>query len=81
MTDIPTTIRGELIARGYAITDAEHDVHLVSLGVNSPALVQLLSALEDAFDIELNTERLFAAAVTVARLAEEIQRCADEVAR
>ncbi|MER5264027.1 thioesterase domain-containing protein [Actinosynnema sp. NPDC002837] len=43
-------------------------------GVNSATLIQALSALEEVFDVDLDTERLFSARVTVTRLEAEITR-------
>jgi acyl carrier protein len=70
MTGVRAAIFGELESRGYVVS--EHDVDLISAGVNSAALIQILSALEDVFEIDLDTERLFTGPVTVARLESEI---------
>jgi acyl carrier protein len=69
----------ELRSRGYAAPEPEDEMDLISGGVNSAALIQILSALEDAFDIELEPERLFSAPVTIARLEAEIIRIAGVV--
>jgi len=66
----------ELESRGYTVSESEHDLDLISAGVNSAALIQILSALEDVYEIDLDTERMFSGPVTVARLAAEITRIA-----
>lgn len=74
MTDamVRTAIVEELEARGYAVPESGQELDLVCLGVNSAALIQILSALEDTFDIDLDVEQLFSEPVTVARLAAQI---------
>ncbi|MEV8436029.1 phosphopantetheine-binding protein [Actinosynnema sp. NPDC051121] len=72
--DVRDAIVAELGARGFALSAAEHELDLISAGVNSAALIQVLSALEEVFDVDLDTERLFEARVTVTRLESEITR-------
>jgi len=72
--DVREAIVRELGARGFALSGEEHEVDLISAGVNSATLIQALSALEEVFDVDLDTERLFSARVTVTRLEAEITR-------
>ena len=78
MTDdrVRAAIVTELASRGYDFSDAADDLDLIGAGVNSAALIQTLSALEDVFEIDLDAERLFSGPVTVARLIAEITRSA-----
>ena len=73
-TDVPVAVREEFTSRGHPLSPAQDDVDLISLGVNSVTLIQVLSALEDVFGIDFDMERLFSAPVTVARLETEIAR-------
>jgi acyl carrier protein len=72
--DARDAIVRELGARGFTLSGDEHEVDLISAGVNSATLIQALSALEEVFDVDLDTERLFSARVTVTRLEAEITR-------
>lgn len=69
---VRTAIIEELRACGYTVPESQREVDLIGLGVNSAALIQVLSALEDAFDVELDIEQLFSGPVTVARLEAHI---------
>jgi acyl carrier protein len=73
---VRAAILTELRAHGCPGAADAPDLDLISLGVNSAVLIQVLSALEDAYDVDLETERLFAGPVTVARLEAEITRAA-----
>ncbi|MCZ0988268.1 acyl carrier protein [Streptomyces diastatochromogenes] len=73
-TDVPVAVREEFVSRGHPLSPSQDDVDLISLGVNSVTLIQVLSALEDVFGIDFDMERLFSAPVTVARLETEIAR-------
>lgn len=73
--NVREAIFGELGSRGFTVS--EQDVDLIGAGLNSAALIQIVSALEDAFDIDLDVEALFSAPVTVARLETEITRAAE----
>lgn len=72
--DVRDAIVRELGARGFTLPGDEYEVDLISAGVNSATLIQALSALEEVFDVDLDTERLFSARVTVTRLEAEITR-------
>ncbi|WP_225098606.1 acyl carrier protein [Streptomyces sp. CoH27] len=72
--DVPAAVREEFAVRGHALSPAQDHADLIGLGVNSVTLIQVLSALEDAFGIEFDMERLFSAPVSVARLETEIAR-------
>ncbi|MQS05633.1 acyl carrier protein [Streptomyces alkaliphilus] len=74
MTDamVRTAIVEELKACGYVVPESGQQLDLVGLGVNSAALIQILSALEDTFDVDLDVEQLFSEPVTVARLEAQI---------
>ncbi|MFD5797545.1 acyl carrier protein [Streptomyces diastatochromogenes] len=73
-TDVPVAVREEFASRGHPLSPSQDAVDLISLGVNSVTLIQVLSALEDVFGIDFDMERLFSAPVTVARLETEIAR-------
>lgn len=75
-SDVRTVILAELESHGYPPFAADPDLDLISHGVNSAALVQILSALEDRFDIDFEMDRLFTGPVTVARLEAEAARIA-----
>ncbi|MFF9818652.1 acyl carrier protein [Streptomyces sp. NPDC014006] len=75
-TEVRAAIVQELEARGYAVPESEQDADLIGLGVNSAVLIQILSALEDVFDLDIDLERLFLGPMTVARLEAEITRAA-----
>ncbi len=79
MTDLAVraAILEELASRGCALSDGEHDLDLISAGVNSATLIDILSALEDRFDVDLASERLFAEPVTVPRIEAELLRLAS----
>ncbi|MHC0429720.1 acyl carrier protein [Streptomyces sp. O3] len=74
-SDIRTAVLAELAAHGCPPL-ADPGADLIGHGVNSAALIQILSALEDRFDVDLDLEALFAAPVTVSRLETEITRVA-----
>jgi acyl carrier protein len=76
-SEIRAAIHEELAAQGLPPLTDRPELDLISAGVNSAALIQVLSRLEDRFDIDLETESLFARPVTVARLEAEIARTAD----
>lgn len=59
----------ELARLGFDVPEAAYGQDLIGLGVNSVALVQVLSALEDRYDADLDMDGLFAAPLTVERLA------------
>lgn len=67
-------ILDRLAAHGHPLSAAQRESALVSLGVNSVTLVQVLSALEDEFDLDFDTESLFAGPVSVALLEAELVR-------
>lgn len=67
-------ILNQLAAHGHPLSPAERDSALVGLGVNSVTLVQVLASLEDEFDVDFDTERLFAGTVSVAALEAELVR-------
>jgi len=73
---VRAAILRELESSGHLLAETEHDLDLVSAGVNSASLIRILSALEELFDIDLDVERLFAGPVTVTRLEAEIIRAA-----
>ncbi|MFE4975173.1 acyl carrier protein [Kitasatospora sp. NPDC056651] len=73
-TDVPGAVREEFASRGHRLSPEQDDADLIGLGVNSVTLIQVLSALEDAFGIDLDLELLFSEPVTAARLAAEIER-------
>jgi acyl carrier protein len=75
-------ILDRLAAHGHPLSAAQRESALVGLGVNSVTLVQVLSRLEDEFDLDFDTERLFAAGpVSVALLEAELVRLAGGAAR
>jgi acyl carrier protein len=67
-------ILAHLAAHGHPLSAAERESALVGLGVNSVTLVQVLASLEDDFDVDFDTERLFAGKVSVAALEAELVR-------
>lgn len=68
-------ILDRLAAHGHPLSASQCESALVGLGVNSVTLVQVLSFLEDEFDLDFDTERLFAAGqVSVALLEAELVR-------
>ncbi|AXI78859.1 acyl carrier protein [Peterkaempfera bronchialis] len=66
----------ELASRGYLLSPSEHGQDLIGAGVNSASLIQILSMLEEIFDIDFDMEALFSAPLTVIRLEAEITRIA-----
>lgn len=74
--EVRGAIHEELTAHGCSAPADRPDLDLIGLGVNSAVLIQILSALEDRFDIDLDTEQLFAEPLTVARLEAGITRAA-----
>ena len=66
------TIVDRLRQQGCAIGPDEYGADLIGAGLNSVAVVRLLSVLEEEFDVEFAVARLFREPVTVARLAAEI---------
>ncbi|WP_282692725.1 acyl carrier protein [Streptomyces sp. CC208A] len=73
-SDARAAVLAELGAHGYPLLAADPDADLIGHGVNSAALIQILSALEDRFDVDLELEALFAGPVTVSGLAAELVR-------
>lgn len=73
--DVPAAVREEFARHGHTLSPSHDDEDLIFFGVNSVTLIQVLSALEDTFRVDLDTERLFSAPVSVARLETEIARC------
>lgn len=67
-----TAVLRALRAHGCLLSVSEYDLDLVSAGVNSAALIQILSALEDEFEVEFEVESLFGGPVTATRLEAEI---------
>lgn len=63
-----------LAAHGHPLSADERESALVGLGVNSVTLVQVLASLEDDFDVDFDTERLFAGTVSAAALEAELVR-------
>lgn len=59
----------ELLRLGFDVPEAAYGQDLIGLGVNSVALVQVLSALEDRYDADIDMDGLFAAPLTVERMA------------
>ncbi|MFE0642943.1 phosphopantetheine-binding protein [Streptomyces sp. NPDC058877] len=72
-SDVRAAVLAELDAHGCPPL-AGPGTDLIGHGVNSAALIQILSALEDRFDVDLDLEALFAAPVTVSRLEAEVVR-------
>ncbi|MFF4033738.1 acyl carrier protein [Streptomyces sviceus] len=75
-SEVRAVIHEELAAHGFPSLTDRPELDLISAGVNSAALIQILSALEDRFDLDLEMEPLFAEPLTVARLEAEITRIA-----
>ncbi|MFD3534771.1 acyl carrier protein [Streptomyces sp. NPDC058664] len=75
-SDVRAAVLAELEAHGHPLPAADPDADLIGHGVNSAALIQILSALEDRFDVDLDLEALFDAPVTVSRLEAELVRAA-----
>lgn len=71
-----TAVLNHLAAHGHPLSAAQRDAALVGLGVNSVTLVQVLASLEDEFDLDFDTERLFggSVSVSVADLEAELLR-------
>lgn len=69
-----------LAAHGHPVSASQRDATLVSLGVNSVTLVQVLASLEDEFDLDFDTERLFAGRVSAAALEAELLRLVGDAA-
>lgn len=66
-------ILSQLAAHGHPLADAaERESALIGLGVNSVTLVQVLACLEDEFDVDFDTEQLFAGPISVAVLEAEL---------
>lgn len=76
MTAMPVrdAILRELSQHGVTLSEAEVHRDLIGAGVNSATLIQILSALEDTFDIDLVTEELFDEPLTVMSLEVELAR-------
>lgn len=70
--DIHDVVRRELDARGHGAAHLDDTRTLVAAGVSSVTLVQVLSALEDAYDVDLDVERIFAGPVTVRALVDGV---------
>ncbi|MFF5897124.1 acyl carrier protein [Streptomyces argenteolus] len=75
-SEVRGAIHEELAAHGCSAPADRPDLDLIGLGVNSATLIQILSALEDRFDVDLDMEQLFAEPLTVARLEAGITRAA-----
>lgn len=74
-SDVQVRVRHAIEVRGIPLSDlVDGRRSLVAAGVNSATLIQLLSALEDEFDVDLDVERLFSAPVTLPELEAEIVR-------
>lgn len=73
-SDVQVRVRHAIEVRGIPVSDLVDGRSLVAAGVNSATLIQLLSALEDEFDVDLDVERLFSAPVTLPELEAEIVR-------
>lgn len=73
-SDVQVRVRHAIEVRGIPLSDLVDGRSLVAAGVNSATLIQLLSALEDEFDVDLDVERLFSAPVTLPVLEVEIVR-------
>ena len=73
-SDVQVRVRHAIEVRGIPLSDLVDGRSLVAAGVNSATLIQLLSALEDEFDVDLDVERLFSAPVTLPELEAEIVR-------
>lgn len=71
-SDVRPGLLEELEVRGFQIAAEDFVTDLIAIGVNSINLIQLISALEDRFDIEFELSDLFANPVTVERLEKEI---------
>lgn len=71
-TDLHDVILAELRPHGHMLSADELGEDLIGRGVNSAVLIQVLSALEDRFDVALETEVLFAGSVTVERIADQL---------
>ncbi len=66
----------QFAALGHPLSGSQLESALVSLGVNSVTLVQVLSGLEDEFDLDFDTELLFSGPdpVSAALLESELVR-------
>ena len=73
-SDVQVRVRHAIEVRGIPVSNLVDGRSLVAAGVNSATLIQLLSALEDEFDVDLDVERLFSAPVTLPELEAEIVR-------
>lgn len=62
----------QLAAHGHPLAADSRESALIGLGVNSVTLVQILAALEDEFDVDFDTEQLFAGPISVAVLEAEL---------
>lgn len=71
---VRAAILRELESNGHTLAKTEHDLDLISAGINSASLIRVLSTLEDLFDVDLDVERLFSEPITVSRLEIEIIR-------
>lgn len=74
ISDVRSAVVDELAARGFALPESAYDDNLIGQGMNSATLVQVLSALEDRFDVDLATEELFAEPITVIRIERALER-------
>lgn len=70
-------VLARLASHGHPLSPAESELALVGLGVNSVTLVQVIASLEDEFDLDFDTERLFSTPVTIAALVSELLRLDD----
>lgn len=73
-SSVRAAILAELQSNGHMLARTEHDLDLISAGINSASLIRILSNLEDLFDVDLDVEQLFSEPITVSRLEAEIIR-------
>jgi Phosphopantetheine attachment site len=73
-TQARDAVLARLAAHGHPLSPADGELALAGLGVNSVTLVQVIASLEDEFDLDFDTERLFSSPVTIAALISELTR-------
>ena len=74
---VTDAVTEQLRACGHPASTVDRDLPLVRAGVNSATVIQVLSTLEDVFDVDLDLDRLFAEPLTPARIEAEIIRALD----